>query len=245
MRNQTEQLKVLTQLSLWLTFSFVHPKIPVASDRWGRWLRTKSIWCVGEQPHDSLFLLCRTETCRQVTQRRGRLTMGGQLLKHVVGPLTLWKASTASTADKAPQVSTSGHRPKCVLHNTTQWIMQSSCSHVSCYPSSFVRLRWLLTCQKQNRRHTLVLPCYWSVDEHFNHVEFSEVFLPVCRFPGGVTSGSDCSSNRNSLKLEDDLLCTRQFCGRARVHTEFVPSPYDTESLKLQVNTFGQNMEIQ
>ncbi|XP_030602783.1 SAM domain-containing protein SAMSN-1b [Archocentrus centrarchus] len=51
----------------------------------------------------------------------------------------------------------------------------------------------------------------------------------------GVTSGSDCSSNRNSLRLEDDLLCTRQFCGRARVHTEYVPSPYDTESLKLTV----------
>ncbi|XP_041808637.1 SAM domain-containing protein SAMSN-1b [Chelmon rostratus] len=51
----------------------------------------------------------------------------------------------------------------------------------------------------------------------------------------GVTSGSDCSSNRDSLRLEDDLLCTRQFCGRARVHTDFVPSPYDTESLKLKV----------
>ncbi|XP_035482628.2 SAM domain-containing protein SAMSN-1b [Scophthalmus maximus] len=51
----------------------------------------------------------------------------------------------------------------------------------------------------------------------------------------GVTSGSDCSSNRGSLRLEDDLLCTRQFCGRARVHTDHVPSPYDTESLKLKV----------
>lgn len=51
----------------------------------------------------------------------------------------------------------------------------------------------------------------------------------------GVTSGSDCSSNRDSLRLDDDLLYTRQFCGRARVHTEYVPSPYDTESLKLKV----------
>ncbi|XP_076605890.1 SAM domain-containing protein SAMSN-1b [Chaetodon auriga] len=51
----------------------------------------------------------------------------------------------------------------------------------------------------------------------------------------GVTSGSDCSSNRDSLRLEDDLLYARQFCGRARVHTDFVPSPYDTESLKLKV----------
>ncbi|KAM4545911.1 SAM domain-containing protein SAMSN-1b [Odontesthes bonariensis] len=51
----------------------------------------------------------------------------------------------------------------------------------------------------------------------------------------GVTSGSDCSSNRDSLRLDDDLLLTRQFCGRARVHTAFVPSPYDSESLKLKV----------
>ncbi|KAK2828870.1 hypothetical protein Q5P01_019904 [Channa striata] len=51
----------------------------------------------------------------------------------------------------------------------------------------------------------------------------------------GVTSGSDCSSTRGSLRLEDDLLNTRQFCGRARVHTDHVPSPYDTESLKLKV----------
>uniref|UniRef100_A0A4W6E2W1 SAM domain, SH3 domain and nuclear localisation signals 1b n=1 Tax=Lates calcarifer TaxID=8187 RepID=A0A4W6E2W1_LATCA len=51
----------------------------------------------------------------------------------------------------------------------------------------------------------------------------------------GVTSGSTCSSNRGSLRLEEDLSYTRQFCDRARVHTDYVPSPYDTESLKLKV----------
>ncbi|XP_060911964.1 SAM domain-containing protein SAMSN-1b isoform X1 [Labrus mixtus] len=51
----------------------------------------------------------------------------------------------------------------------------------------------------------------------------------------GVTSGSGWSSNRDSLRLDDDLLSSRHFCGRARVHTDFVPSPYDTESLKLKV----------
>ncbi|TNN62502.1 SAM and SH3 domain-containing protein 3 [Liparis tanakae] len=51
----------------------------------------------------------------------------------------------------------------------------------------------------------------------------------------GVTSGSGCSSNRDSLRLEDELLCTRRLGGRAKVHTDFMPSPYDTESLKLQV----------
>ncbi|XP_017567406.1 SAM domain-containing protein SAMSN-1b isoform X3 [Pygocentrus nattereri] len=51
----------------------------------------------------------------------------------------------------------------------------------------------------------------------------------------GVTSGSDGSSNRDSLRLEEELPYTGQFCGRAKVHTDFVPSPYDTESLKLKV----------
>ncbi|XP_074528580.1 SAM domain-containing protein SAMSN-1b isoform X2 [Halichoeres trimaculatus] len=51
----------------------------------------------------------------------------------------------------------------------------------------------------------------------------------------GVTSGSGWSSNRDSLRLDEDLLSTKQFCGRARVHTDFVPSPYDSESLRLKV----------
>uniref|UniRef100_A0A096M8A8 SAM domain, SH3 domain and nuclear localisation signals 1b n=1 Tax=Poecilia formosa TaxID=48698 RepID=A0A096M8A8_POEFO len=51
----------------------------------------------------------------------------------------------------------------------------------------------------------------------------------------GVTSGSNCSSNRESLRLEDEPTVAQQFCCRARVHTEFVPSPYDTESLTLKV----------
>ncbi|KAK7156589.1 hypothetical protein R3I94_006595 [Phoxinus phoxinus] len=51
----------------------------------------------------------------------------------------------------------------------------------------------------------------------------------------GVTSNSDVSSNRDSLKLEEEMPYTGQFCGRAKVHTDFVPSPYDTDSLKLKV----------
>uniref|UniRef100_A0A096LSU5 SAM domain, SH3 domain and nuclear localisation signals 1a n=1 Tax=Poecilia formosa TaxID=48698 RepID=A0A096LSU5_POEFO len=52
---------------------------------------------------------------------------------------------------------------------------------------------------------------------------------------GGVTSESNGSSQRDSLKLEEDGSYQGQFCGRARVHTDFVPSPYDTDSLKLKV----------
>ncbi|XP_016131644.1 SAM and SH3 domain-containing protein 3-like [Sinocyclocheilus grahami] len=52
---------------------------------------------------------------------------------------------------------------------------------------------------------------------------------------GGVASNSDISSNRHSRKLEEEVPYTGQFCGRAKVHTDFVPSPYDTDSLKLKV----------
>ncbi|XP_034723277.1 SAM domain-containing protein SAMSN-1a isoform X3 [Etheostoma cragini] len=51
----------------------------------------------------------------------------------------------------------------------------------------------------------------------------------------GVTSESNGSSQRDSLRLEEDGSYQGQFCGRARVHTDFVPSPYDTDSLKLKV----------
>ncbi|XP_077468026.1 SAM domain-containing protein SAMSN-1a isoform X3 [Stigmatopora argus] len=50
----------------------------------------------------------------------------------------------------------------------------------------------------------------------------------------GVTSESNCSGPRDGLRLEEDGSYQGQFCGRARVHTDFVPSPYDTDSLKLK-----------
>ncbi|XP_071994667.1 SAM domain-containing protein SAMSN-1 isoform X3 [Engystomops pustulosus] len=50
----------------------------------------------------------------------------------------------------------------------------------------------------------------------------------------GVTSCSDGTSNRDSFRLDDDIPYTGPFCGRARVHTDFTPSPYDTESLKIK-----------
>lgn len=52
---------------------------------------------------------------------------------------------------------------------------------------------------------------------------------------GGVTSESNGSCQRDSLRLEEDGSYQGQFCGKARVHTDFVPSPYDTDSLKLKV----------
>lgn len=52
---------------------------------------------------------------------------------------------------------------------------------------------------------------------------------------GGVTSESNGSGQRDSLRLDEDGSYQGQFCGRARVHTDFVPSPYDTDSLKLKV----------
>uniref|UniRef100_A0A8C7IKI0 SAM domain, SH3 domain and nuclear localisation signals 1a n=1 Tax=Oncorhynchus kisutch TaxID=8019 RepID=A0A8C7IKI0_ONCKI len=52
---------------------------------------------------------------------------------------------------------------------------------------------------------------------------------------GGLASVSDGSSTRDSLRLEEDGSYNGHFCGRARVHTDFFPSPYDTDSLKLKV----------
>ncbi|KAM9036533.1 SAM domain-containing protein SAMSN-1 isoform X1 [Sarcophilus harrisii] len=50
----------------------------------------------------------------------------------------------------------------------------------------------------------------------------------------GITSCSDGTSNRDSLRLDDEVPYTGPFCGRARVHTDFTPSPYDTDSLKIK-----------
>ncbi|XP_030595176.1 SAM and SH3 domain-containing protein 3 [Archocentrus centrarchus] len=42
-------------------------------------------------------------------------------------------------------------------------------------------------------------------------------------------------SQRDSMRLEENgLAYNGPFCGRAMVHTDFTPSPYDVESLKLQ-----------
>ncbi|KAM9777504.1 LOW QUALITY PROTEIN: SAM and SH3 domain-containing protein 1-like [Neosynchiropus ocellatus] len=56
---------------------------------------------------------------------------------------------------------------------------------------------------------------------------------------GRTAVASDSSgSNRESVKSEDgeedELPYCGPFCGRARVHTDFTPSPYDSDSLKLK-----------
>ncbi|XP_015269766.1 PREDICTED: SAM domain-containing protein SAMSN-1 [Gekko japonicus] len=50
----------------------------------------------------------------------------------------------------------------------------------------------------------------------------------------GVTSCSDGTGNRDSLRLDDEVPYTGPFCGKAKVHTDFTPSPYDTDSLKIK-----------
>ncbi|XP_036914934.1 SAM domain-containing protein SAMSN-1 [Sturnira hondurensis] len=50
----------------------------------------------------------------------------------------------------------------------------------------------------------------------------------------GITSCSDGTSNRDSFRLDDDCSYSGPFCGRARVHTDFTPSPYDIDSLKIK-----------
>jgi len=54
-----------------------------------------------------------------------------------------------------------------------------------------------------------------------------------------VSTTDSSTSNRESVKSEDgddeEPPYRGPFCGRARVHTDFTPSPYDTDSLKLKV----------
>ncbi|KAL0973662.1 hypothetical protein UPYG_G00208040 [Umbra pygmaea] len=51
-------------------------------------------------------------------------------------------------------------------------------------------------------------------------------------------------SQRDSMRLEEaGLNYTGPFCGRARVHTDFIPSPYDMDSLKLQKGDIIQIIE--
>ena len=61
-------------------------------------------------------------------------------------------------------------------------------------------------------------------------------------FPTGgqtVSTTDSSTSSRESVKSEDgddeEPPYRGPFCGRARVHTDFTPSPYDTDSLKLKV----------
>lgn len=59
-----------------------------------------------------------------------------------------------------------------------------------------------------------------------------------------MSTTDSSASNRESVKSEDgddeEPPYRGPFCGRARVHTDFTPSPYDTDSLKLKVrNTLG------
>lgn len=58
-------------------------------------------------------------------------------------------------------------------------------------------------------------------------------------FPAPSPAGSElCSPSPGSRSSGEEPPApqyTGPFCGRARVHTDFTPSPYDHDSLKLQV----------
>lgn len=57
-----------------------------------------------------------------------------------------------------------------------------------------------------------------------------------------MSTTDSSASNRESVKSEDgddeEPPYRGPFCGRARVHTDFTPSPYDTDSLKLKVKHY-------
>ncbi|NXS50593.1 SASH3 protein, partial [Balaeniceps rex] len=61
------------------------------------------------------------------------------------------------------------------------------------------------------------------------------ILTPLPSAGSEVSSPGPWSSNRDSLRLEESgPAYTGPFCGRARVHTDFTPSPYDKDSLKLR-----------
>lgn len=88
-------------------------------------------------------------------------------------------------------------------------------------------------CRREHTRRSLVLRKWLTC------------LSVVCE--GGQTVGTTDSSNSNreSVKSEDgeedELPYRGPFCGRALVHTDFTPSPYDTDSLKLKVRTCCQS----
>lgn len=74
----------------------------------------------------------------------------------------------------------------------------------------------------------------------YSCASWSDLFVLLVSAGGQTVGTTDSSnSNRESVKSEDgeedELPYCGPFCGRALVHTDFVPSPYDTDSLKLKV----------
>ncbi|KAK6480334.1 SAM and SH3 domain-containing protein 3-like [Huso huso] len=81
----------------------------------------------------------------------------------------------------------------------------------------------------------------WSFDSE------DQVHSPLGRQLSGCGDRQSLDSgysNRDSMRLEDAIHpYTGPFCGRARVHTDFTPSPYDLDSLKLRKGDIIQIIE--
>ncbi|KAM5281309.1 SAM domain-containing protein SAMSN-1 [Ctenodactylus gundi] len=96
--------------------------------------------------------------------------------------------------------------------------------------------------EKDGEEGEVVSPCRFSdpmIGSHIEKVPLKASDSMDSLYSGqssssGVTSCSDGTSNRDSFRLDDDGLYSGPFCGRARVHTDFTPSPYDTDSLKIK-----------
>ncbi|NXA45938.1 SASH3 protein, partial [Nothocercus julius] len=84
-----------------------------------------------------------------------------------------------------------------------------------------------------------------SLGRQLSSGERSPARVPLAPGPGqrswprlpsaGSEAASPAGLNRDSLQLEESgPAYAGPFCGRARVHTDFTPSPYDKDSLKLR-----------
>jgi hypothetical protein len=67
--------------------------------------------------------------------------------------------------------------------------------------------------------------------------------LPLCPSPAGSELCSPGPGSGSFLEESPAPQYTGPFCGRARVHTDFTPSPYDHDSLKLQVKLASESCQ--
>ncbi|XP_038603975.1 SAM and SH3 domain-containing protein 3 isoform X1 [Tachyglossus aculeatus] len=94
-------------------------------------------------------------------------------------------------------------------------------------------------CETDGLGHEKVAICYLEQEED-DHQPLSRQTSTGSELCSPGYSG--ISRDRGSLE-EASLPYTGPFCGKARVHTDFTPSPYDRDSLKLQKGDFIQIIE--
>lgn len=150
--------------------------------------------------------------------------------------------SPISPNDWTPDLS-AGNRISVCSNSSEDTIHPPLCRQLSgCKPLYILILQKLITPTPSNvelqvlLRTSSMLMRIFKVAIHFGwSISFSILKTRIdfcCLYTGGDRQSLDSGfSQRDSM----DSTYNGPFCGRARVHTDFTPSPYDIDSLKLQV----------